>query len=223
MDNLDWERKKAYVHQVEVDYYTDAITKTDIKVLSVDEEKPTGNLGLFFGEINVNSITTGYKKIKLFTHENVGAGRVYLPELEMATNASWIEFPDNIGKLLQISEDELSSGLQAMANAIRNIAPIYVMCDPNDIRSLPMVRSPFSHKPTIYIYDNYPGGIGLSFKIFNDPLPTIEGARDLIAGCECESGCPSCVGPLLEVGEKGKVLSRTLLGFVLEQMNRSKN
>jgi DEAD/DEAH box helicase domain-containing protein len=218
VDQLDWERKKAYVRQVDVDYYTDAITKTDIKVLSVDEEKEFNKLGLVYGEINVNSVTTGYKKIKLFTHENVGAGRVFLPELEMATNAAWLEFPENMAKNLSLEESELSSALQAIANVLRNIAPVYLMCDPSDIRALPMVRSPFSQKPTIYLYDNFPGGVGLSFKLFNDPLPALQGCLELVQNCRCESGCPSCVGPVLESGESGKRHAGQLLRFILDRL-----
>jgi DEAD/DEAH box helicase domain-containing protein len=222
VDQLDWDRKKAYVRQVDVDYYTDAITKTDIKVLNLDEEKKFKDLVLVYGEINVNSVTTGYKKIKLFTHENVGAGRVFLPELEMATNAGWLEFPLNITGLLCIQESEFSSALQSIANALRNIAPVYLMCDPSDIRALPMMRSPFSQHPTIYLYDNFPGGMGLSFKLFNDPVPTLQGCLDLVQSCGCESGCPSCVGPVLETGENAREHAFRLLKFVLEELNLSK-
>lgn len=218
VDQLDWERKKAYVRQVEVDYYTDAITKTDIKVLNVDEEKEFSDLLLAYGEINVNSVTTGYKKIKLFTHENVGAGRVFLPEMEMATSAAWLEFPENMAKNLSLEESELSSALQAIANTLRNIAPVYLMCDPADIRALPMVRSPFSQKPTIYLYDNFPGGVGLSFKLFNDPIPTLQGCLELVKSCECESGCPSCMGPALETGENAKNHAGQLLRFILDRL-----
>ncbi|RMF57927.1 MAG: DEAD/DEAH box helicase, partial [Calditrichaeota bacterium] len=135
VDKLDWDRKKAYVHQVDVDYFTDAITKTDIKVLSVDEEKSGDPVGLYYGEINVDNVTTGYKKIKLFTHENIGAGRVFLPEIEMATSAMWFEFDRNLDRELGISTQELSSALQGVANVLRNIAPVYIMCDPSDIRA----------------------------------------------------------------------------------------
>ncbi|NOX37882.1 MAG: DEAD/DEAH box helicase [Calditrichaeota bacterium] len=211
VDQLDWERKKAYVHQVAVDYFTDAITKTNVKVLTVDEEKDAGPVHLVYGEIQVSNVTTGYKKIKLHTHENVGAGRVYLPEMEMATAAAWVEFPEDIGSQMGLSESQLSGALQAAANLIRNVSPVYLMCDPNDIRALPMVRSPFSHIPTIYLYDNYPGGVGLSFKFFNDPLPIVEAAFQLIQNCPCEAGCPSCVGPVLEVGEMAKQHSHQLL------------
>jgi len=218
VDNLDWERKKAYVHEVAVDYFTDAITKTDIKVLSVDEENPFPNLAFRYGEIKVNTVTTGYKKIKLHTHENVGAGRVYLPEIEMHTTAAWLEFPADLAEQYQWPESRLSGALQAAANLLRNIAPVYLMCDPNDIRALPMVRSPFSEQPTIYVYDNYPGGVGLAFKLFNDPVPTVEAALQTVQQCPCEAGCPSCVGPMLEVGEHAKVDSVQILQTVREAL-----
>jgi DEAD/DEAH box helicase domain-containing protein len=204
VDVLDWSRKKAYVRSVDVDYFTDAITKTNIKVLSVDEEKNLSNIKMVYGEINVSTITTGYKKIKFFTHENVGAGRVYLPEIEMATNSMWIEFPDEYFIQSKISQSLVGAVLQAASNVLRNIAAIFIMCDPGDIRTVPMVKSPFSQKPTLYLYDNYPGGIGLSWKVMNDPLPVVTAAMERVQDCACKSGCPSCIGPSLEVGEVEK-------------------
>jgi DEAD/DEAH box helicase domain-containing protein len=85
-----------------------------------------------------------------------------------------------------------------------NVAPIYIMCDPNDIRSVSMVRATFNQRPAIYIYDNYPGGVGFSQKLFRLHVSLLEVARELITDCECGSGCPSCVGPALEVGDTGK-------------------
>jgi len=221
VDNLDWERKKAYVRRVDVDYFTDAITKTDIKVLNVDEEKLYGEITLNYGEINVNSVTTGYKKIKLFTHENVGAGRVHLPEIEMATASAWLSFDENVRLKLEMSETELSGALTAIANVLRNIAAIFIMCDPSDIRSVAQLRSPFSQLPSIYLYDNYPGGVGLSFKIFNDPVPALESANQLIISCPCGAGCPSCVGPMLEVEEKTKKNAIRFFKFILKNLEES--
>ncbi|MFZ0389891.1 MAG: Zn-binding domain-containing protein, partial [Calditrichia bacterium] len=220
VDKLDWQRKKAYVREVGVDYFTDAITKTNIKVLAVDEEKPFAEVKLAYGEVNVSTVTTGYKKIKFFTHENVGAGEVHLPELEMATNAMWIEYPPAAIEEMDIPQAQLSGALQAAANVLRNIIPVYVMCDPSDIRTVPMMRAPFSQKPTIYIYDNFPGGVGLSWKVMNYPFPIIEAALSLVEKCGCKSGCPGCVGPLLEVGENGKNLAIRLLHHLNEQIKK---
>ena len=214
VDQLDWDRKKAYVKAVNVDYYTDAITKTNIKVLSVDEEKEFSRVKLAYGEVNVSTATTGYKKIKLFTHENVGAGKVFLPEIEMSTNSCWIEFFPESLESLEIPHSQLGGALQAVANVIRNITPLFIMCDPMDIRSIPMTRAPFSQRPTIYIYDNYPGGIGLSQKLMDYPYPLFSAALNLVNNCACQTGCPSCVGPILEVGEQGKSQARKMLEFL---------
>lgn len=219
VDKLDWDRKKAYVHGVNVDYFTDAITKTDIKVLTVDETKTLGRLSFNYGEINVNRVTTGYKKIKLYTHENIGAGRVHLPEMEMATTAAFFEFPENSAEILSVTEEMLSGALQALANLFRQIAPVFLMCDPADIHTFPMVRSPFSQLPALFLYDSYPGGIGLSYKMFSNPMPVLLGAKNRVQRCACQEGCPSCVGPILEVGEMGKSRALSLLSFLMEDMD----
>jgi len=218
VDNLDWERKKAYVRQVSVDYFTDAITKTNIKVLEVDEKRDFSLLSLLYGEVNVSTVTTGYKKIKLFSHENVGAGEVNLPEIEMATNSCWIEFSPQAIEKCGIEQSHLGGALQAVSNVLRNISPVYIMCDPTDIRTVPMVRAPFSQKPTVYLYDNFPGGVGLSWKFMNYPYPMIEGSLDLVKKCPCDIGCPSCVGPVLEVGENGKSYAIKLLEILNEDL-----
>ncbi|MCB0268708.1 MAG: DUF1998 domain-containing protein, partial [Calditrichaeota bacterium] len=103
------------------------------------------------------------------------------------------------------------------ANVLHNIAPVYLMCDPSDIRAFPMIKSPFSQLPALYLYDTYPGGIGLSFKLFNNPKPVVAACLELVQGCGCKSGCPSCVGPALEVGENAKAHATELLQFLIRQ------
>ncbi|MFQ5677489.1 MAG: DEAD/DEAH box helicase, partial [bacterium] len=211
VDQLDWDRQKAYVHQVAVDYYTDAHTDTSLRVLDVIEqvEIPGGAKG--YGEVNVNWQTTKYKKLKFETHENIGFGKVELPELEMHTTSYWWEFPTDIADQLQISQENLGDGLKALANALATVTAVHVMCDPRDIRAVPMVRAPMTRKPTIYIYDNHAGGVGFSQKIFHLHDDLKKAALDLIRSCECDSGCPSCVGPVLEVGKTGKDSAAALL------------
>jgi DEAD/DEAH box helicase domain-containing protein len=93
---------------------------------------------------------------------------------------------------------------------MQSVAAIFMMCDVRDIRSVPMARAPLTQKPTIFIYDNHPGGVGFSKRLFNMHDDLLVAARELIAGCKCESGCPSCVGPALEVGEMGKKSAKKL-------------
>jgi len=220
IDKLDWDRRKAYVRNVEVDYYTDAHTDTSIHVLDIFEQNPaqatlTPTLTLptdaqiqtalkAHGEVNVNCQTTKFKKIKFGSHENIGYGPVNLPEISMHTTAYWWEFPADTAQRLGMAESAIGDGLKALAHAMQSVAAIFMMCDVRDLRAVPMARAPLTQKPTIFIYDNHPGGVGFSKRLFNMHDDLLKAARDLISGCKCESGCPSCVGPALEVGEVGK-------------------
>ena len=215
VDKLDWDRRKAYVHEVEVDHYTDAHTETNLKVLDVFENKALDNVGKAYGEVSVTTVATAYKKIKFHTHENIGMGNIHLPELEMHTTAYWIEFNEKIHERLKISQDNMGFALRALANVLGNVAPFYVMADPGDLRTVPMVKATFTKKPTIYIYDAYPGGVGFSRKLFYVHDDILKAARQLIQECPCKTGCPSCVGPELEAGENGKESAMQLLKTVL--------
>ena len=204
IERFDYENKKAYGREVDSDYYTDAESKTDLKVLDVAANAELAETNKAHGEVSVTTLPVMYKKIKFNTHENIGTGRIHLPEQEMHTTSYWMDFrPDAIEKA-GIAEGDLGGGLKALSNVLVNVVPIYIMCDPSDIRSVSMVRAPFNQRPTIYIYDNYPGGVGFSQKLFRLHDSLLEVAREMIAECGCESGCPSCVGPSLDVGETGK-------------------
>jgi DEAD/DEAH box helicase domain-containing protein len=211
VDKLDWERHRAMVHRVNVDYYTDAQTKTDIRVMDEFETVSVNGGEKGHGEVSVTTVATLYKKIKFNTHENVGSGRIHLPEMTMHTTAYWWELDDSVRERLLLTEANLGDGLKAVANVFENVVPIWVMTDPRDLRTVPMLRSPFSSKSTIYIYEHTPGGVGYSKKIFQLHEELLKAARELIRTCGCASGCPSCVGPVLEVGETGKESALRLL------------
>ena len=214
VDELDWDEKKAYVHQVKVNYYTDAITKTNIKVLDVLRESDGPTYRKVFGELAVSRVTTGYKKIRFNTHENIGMGRVHLPELEMQTSALWWEFPDELFGDPYFQESIIGEGLKGIGYTLRNLIPLYIMCDVTDISVVPMVRAPFSHKPTIYVYDKYQGGMGLSKKVFEIDRQVLKAVRDHIKQCPCAHGCPSCTGPPLEDSLFGKQSALKILDLL---------
>lgn len=213
---LDWEGKKAYVKEVEVDYYTDAETKTDLKVLNINREYTTMDNSLMqCGEVSVTSVTVLFKKIKFQTHENVGSGHLQLPELEMHTNAFWYTFPGDIAYKVKLDGEKFGGSLRGLANILGKIAPLWVMCDARDLRSISQVRAPFTERPTIYIYENIPGGVGLSEKIFSESNKLFEASLQHIRKCPCDDGCPTCIGPPLEVGEGGKEGVIKLLEYML--------
>lgn len=215
VDKLDWERRKAYVHEVEVDHYTDAHSETNLKVLDVFEDQSVKGGAKAYGEVSVTTVATAYKKIKFHTHENIGMGNIHLPELEMHTTSYWLEFEEKINESLKMTKDDMGFALQALANVLGNVAPFYVMADPADLRTVPMMRATFTKKPTIYIYDAYPGGVGFSRKLYYAHDDLVNAAKQLIQECPCTSGCPSCVGPALEVGELGKKSALKLLEQIM--------
>ncbi len=198
VDELDWDEKKAYVHEVKVNHYTDAITKTNIKVLDVLNEEEMTRYKKVYGELAVSRVTTGFKKIKFNTHENIGMGRVHLPEMEMQTTALWWEFDDRLFVDPYFQESIIGEGLKGISYTLNNLIPLYIMCDVNDISVVPMVRAPFSHKPTIYVYDKFQGGMGLSKKLYEMDAAVLKGVWQHIKSCPCAHGCPSCTGPTLE-------------------------
>src|SRR5665648_6195 len=209
IQKLDYQNQKAYAEKVKVNYYTDAQTETNIKVLDLFEKGEEINMQHAYGEVAITTISTCYKKIKFYTHENIGYGEISLPPEKMHTTAYWLALAGDSRERLKRLESEdisfnLSSGLLALSNVLINVVPLFVMCDPQDIRAVSEVRSPFTGEPTIYIYDNYPGGVGYSEKMFELRQPLLQAAQELILGCGCEKGCPSCVGPIDEVGIKGK-------------------
>ncbi|MBN2013225.1 DEAD/DEAH box helicase [candidate division KSB1 bacterium] len=215
VDKLDWERRKAYVHEVWADHYTDAQVKTTLKVLDMFEDSPKYLSAIAHGEVATTRLATAYKKIKFHTHENVGVGVINLPEQELHTTSYWVEFDVAVHEELKISRDDFGNALQSLANVLGNIVPLYVMSDPRDIRTIPMIRAPFSGKPTIYVYDVYPGGVGFSQKIYRMHDELLAVSRKLITDCPCKTGCPSCVGPVLEVGEWAKANTLKVLDLII--------
>ncbi|MBN2415794.1 DEAD/DEAH box helicase [bacterium] len=211
VDRLDWDRRKAYVHEVKTDYYTDAEMKTDIRVLDVFEHTEISSGLRGHGEVSVTNLATLYKKIKFGTHENVGSGRIHLPEMTVHTAAYWWELDDRFLRATGLTDADVSDGLKGLAHIFRHVAPVWVMTDPLDLRTVPMLRSPFSQNPTIYIYEFTPGGVGYSRKLYNLHQQLLQAARSLIGHCSCTDGCPSCVGPTLESGSKSKVSALKIL------------
>lgn len=215
VEKLDFDDKKAYVRKVDVDYYTDASLAVDLKVIDVFREKEGEKVLKSCGEVMVNALVTMFKKIKLYTHENIGSGPVNLPDLEMHTTSYWTSLPENVPGV--VSQTQLQNGLLGLSNVLSNAAPVYLMCDPGDIKVVYQVRSTFTKRPTVYIYDNYPGGVGFSEKLFELHNELYSTARDMISRCPCESGCPSCVGPLNEFSgeENPKELTLMLIDLIL--------
>ncbi|WHY75836.1 DEAD/DEAH box helicase [Neobacillus sp. WH10] len=191
VERLDWDEKKAFVREVDVDYFTDANLAVQLKVLEEDKLQTKEEAEIGFGDVSVRAMATIFKKIKFESHENIGSGPIHLPEEELHTNAAWISLNKPFAEM---GQDRLEQGLVGAAHALNHIAPLFVMADPQDIHVIPQVKADHNEKPTIFFYDRYPGGIGLSEKIYSGMSEVFSETKKMIDRCQCESGCPSCIG-----------------------------
>ena len=214
VEKLDLAACKAYIRAVDVDYYTDADLNVSLHILDDLEHKPLpcgGDVAL--GELRVSTIVKMFKKFKLDTHESVGFGEVRLPQTDLHTVGVWWTLPDNL--ILRYGNDALQGALVGVANLLSIVAPLYLMCAPRDINVVYQVKAPITDKPTLFLYDTYPGGVGLSEKAYHMQELLLEHALDIARSCGCESGCPSCVGPVSQVGEHGKADAIAILKELL--------
>ncbi len=215
VEKLDFDGCKAFIRQVDVDYYTDADLNISLSLLDIAEEKgEPQSLYRALGEVKVTTLVKMFKKMKLDTQENLGFGHVRLPETDMHTTAMWWTLPDDIAG--KYGKDELQSGMLGVSNLLRIVAPLYLMCSPRDISVIYQVKGTFTQRPTLFVYDNNPGGIGLAEKCFTMQSLLLHHALDIVSACECKEGCPSCAGPVGEIGTEGKKASISLLKEMIE-------
>jgi DEAD/DEAH box helicase domain-containing protein len=180
--------------------------------------------------VQVVSRVVGFKKIKFYTNENIGSGELDLPEQQMHTTSYWLTIPAPIMASLPYALDDRRDGVVGLAFAIRQVAQLLLMCDRHDIGisidtgepAEPTLRRASKRpelagdtSPRLFIYDNYPGGVGFSEPLFCMHRELLSGTRHLIAQCECESGCPGCVGPVGDTGPLAKASALRILDLLL--------
>lgn len=239
VENLDYEQRKAYVKKTDVDYFTDAIDYTKIKILDVFAQKNLEKCSISHGEVHVSTQVVGFKKIKFHTAENVGAGDLSLPQNEMHTTAYWLTIPSEIIQALPYSPEQKINGLYGLAYLLHHVSPLFMMCDLRDIgvsigdnstgksvppRDIRLKISPdedlqdfsdVAFEPNIFIFDNFPGGIGLSPSLFDLEHEILGHSQKTIQACPCKEGCPSCVGPAKESGRQSKQVALEILRSLL--------
>jgi DEAD/DEAH box helicase domain-containing protein len=219
VERLDFEGRKAFVREIDCDYYTTAITYT--KVTEIDRFASDAANARAHGEVHVVSRVVGFKKIKFYTNENVGSGELDLPEQQMHTTAYWVTLPPDVMGALPFTADDRRDGVIGLAFALRQVAQLLLMCDAHDIgisidgldqrverEALP------ERSARIFVYDNYPGGIGFSAPLYEMHGDLVAGTRQLIADCPCESGCPGCVGPAGSTGPLAKAAALRILDLL---------
>lgn len=247
VEKLDWIGRKAYVKRTTVDYYTDAIDYTKLKILERFDARTSGATRCDSGEVHVVRRITGYKKIRYYTHENIGYGPIELPDQEIHTTSVWWHVASDALEQLFDSKEQALDGFLGAAYAMHAVACLRMMCEPRDLgkavgnadgqwfatvdekgrgtfrngNNEPTEPSATAFTPTVFLYDNYPGGVGISDPLFEHESAITRGAAALISRCECDLGCPACIGPVLASDEtrsfSGKQAAMTLLSLFIKQ------
>jgi DEAD/DEAH box helicase domain-containing protein len=243
VETLDWEGRKAFVTRTQADYYTDAIDYTKLKTLERFDGAIAGSGSRHHGEFHVVRRVSGYKKIRFYSHENIGYGPVNLPDQELQTSAVWWQLEHAALARAFANRQDALDGFLGAAYALHTVASIYVMADARDLQKAVgsgdaaffatrdrhgrgqwrnaqgAVEDPeraAAFTPTVYLYDNFPGGIGLSEPLFRRGAELVAGARELVAACSCSVGCPACVGPVLAADETSERSAKRLALDVLD-------
>ncbi|QWT21448.1 DEAD/DEAH box helicase [Bacillus sp. NP157] len=243
VERLDWEGRKAYCTRTHVDYYTDAIDYTKLKELECFDGAKAGEGSARHGEVHVVRRVSGYKKIRYYTHENIGYGPVNLPDQELHSTAVWWQLPQAVLDEVFRSRQHALDGFLGAAYALHTAAVVAVMAEARDLQKAVgsgdggwsaqvdaggrgQIRAPDGSLalpdafdrflPTVYLYDNFPGGVGLSEPLFRRAPELVRDALASVLGCECKAGCPACVGPVLAADEHREATPRALAAKVLE-------
>ena len=237
VERLDWPGRKAFVTRTQADYYTDAIDYTRLKILDRFEGRVQGGTrpggAVANGEVHLVRRYPGYKKIRYYSHDNIGYGHIDLPDQEMHTTAVWWQAEPQALESVLPDRQLAIEGFLGAAYALHHVAALRSMAELHDLgravgdgqgtwfavsgnEGRGQLRGPDNapvdgagldrFEPTLFLYDNYPGGVGLSAPLYDAADTLVCDAHDLVAGCACTGGCPACVGPIMP-GDEGRSMT----------------
>lgn len=215
VEEFKYADRRAYVRKVDVDYYTEADTETEVRVLHVDERLEHSTYAAVRGEVYVSTLAKAFKKIRFYTRENVGIGEIHLPPEEFETEACVLVLDRDFGVEAGLDQGSDAGGLRGVGELIQSLVPLFVRVDPGDVRVQTELSHPHFEAPTITIYDAVPAGTGLSARIFKCHRDILEAALGICRRCSCSTGCPACIGPSRDQGKRGKALATRVLGGML--------
>lgn len=191
--SVEWEKQIVWVERSNANYYTDAETKTDIKILERNREEDLPSYSALLCDVLVRTVAVKYKKIKFGTHENIGYGDINLPPTEIHTRSLVLSFKS--GLFEGFSRDESERLLLSLSNLLKSISSLFVMTDPRDIGVSENLKQQHIGLPTVFLYDRYPGGVGLADRLYETKHRILQASLQRAQECGCSEGCPSCVGP----------------------------
>jgi DEAD/DEAH box helicase domain-containing protein len=191
--DLDWEMGLAYLRPVEVNYYTLPREINDVSIIRSLKHQQWPATTAYLGQVRVTEQVMGYKRVQQFTETTLSVEYLNLPAQSFETVALWFDVPPEIAQRLVRRRLDFHGGLHAVEHAAIGILPLFAMCDRLDIGGLSTPSHPDTGQAQIFIYDAFPGGVGISEKGFELLTELWKATLETISECPCESGCPSCI------------------------------
>ncbi|MFH1123865.1 MAG: DEAD/DEAH box helicase, partial [Pseudomonadota bacterium] len=215
VDRLDLEKKDIIAHPSELKYFTRARSEKETEILEIFRSRPKGQFLVREGRVKVTEWITGFEKRALPGQEMLGVLPLDLPPQTFETIGFWVEIESPIQKRIEEERLHFMGGIHAIEHAAIGIFPLFALCDRNDIGGISYTLHPQLGKSAIFIYDGYPGGVGLAQHGFEVVLELLERTLNLLTSCECEDGCPSCIHSP-KCGSGNKPLDKRAAIMILE-------
>ncbi len=212
---LDITSHTAYAVPTTAAYYTQAKEITDLHVVRVTCDKRCRQARVYLGEVEVTTTVVGFRKKAQFTEEVIGEEPLDLPPQHFPTIALWFDLPPEAMARLVKAQLDPAGGLHAAEHAAIAILPLFALCDRNDIGGVSTPFHPDTGKAQIFIYDAYPGGIGIAEKGFDLIDELWQATLKAITECPCQEGCPSCIQSP-KCGNNNKPLDKRAAQVLLE-------
>jgi DEAD/DEAH box helicase domain-containing protein len=223
VESLDLLSHRAVARRVPNRYYTRPRVETDVEVLQEIEKRDLANGSvLHWGRVRTTDSVTYFKKVRVADDKEVGVYPLDLPDVILETQALWVTLPP-LPREARPSLESFGGALHAGEHGMIGLLPLFAMCDRADIGGLSTPVHRQSRLPTVFVYDGYPGGVGISKRGYDAFESLARDTLGVIVRCPCERGCPACIQSP-KCGNWNEPLSKdgavSLLRYVLGQTAR---
>lgn len=217
VEQLMIDKKDIIARRTDLKYFTRIRSEKETEIIKINRSQPKGQFVVKLGELKVTEKITGYEKRRIPGQELIGVFPLDLPTQTFETIGLWIEIEDIIKKMVGDKGLHFMGGIHAIEHAAISLFPLFALCDRNDMGGISSTFHPQVEKAAIFIYDGYPGGVGLAQRGFEIILKLLGRTLDLIKRCPCEQGCPSCIySP--KCGSGNKPLDKKAALMILEAL-----
>jgi DEAD/DEAH box helicase domain-containing protein len=191
--DLDLETHEVTAVRKNVNYFTRTMGNKTTEILKTYHTTELHNFRVSFGYLRVTDTVTGFQRRLVAGQKLISMEQLDLPPLVFETEGLWIEIPEAVQKRVEREQYHFMGGIHALEHGAISIFPLLVLCDRNDVGG---IAHPFHEQlsgAAVFIYDGYPGGVGLARKAFEKIDELLQLTQKTINDCPCEIGCPSCV------------------------------